>query len=98
MTHWCWAHLANNRTFRSLLEESRPDGQLDFATAALHALEGLRQISQTNLFRHEVLPNDITAANGFEGFANKPRRVMKGRNQLDFGIMDRGRVDRNVRS
>src|SRR5580704_6034802 len=68
--------------------KSRPNGQLDFAAAALHAFESLRQVDQTNLFRHEVVPENIAAANGFESFADETRRVMKRRNQFDLGIVD----------
>ena len=77
---------------------SRPDGQLDFSAAALHAFEGLRQFSQSDFFCYEVLPDDIAASNGFESFADKTRRVMKGRDQFDFGIVNGGGIDRHIRS
>src|SRR6185437_6082960 len=77
--------------------KSRPDGQLDFAAAALHALEGLREVGQANLFRHEIMPDYVAAADGFKGLANEPRSVMKGRNEFNLGVVNGGRIDGYVR-
>jgi len=75
-----------------------PDGKLDFAAAGLHALEGLRQVRQTNFFSDKVVRGNISAANGFERFAEKARRVVKRGDELDFGIVNGGRLDFNMRS
>src|SRR5271163_2492148 len=77
---------------------SRADGQLNFAAAAFHALEGLRQVGQANFFGDKIVSHDVAAANGFERFANETRRVMKRRDQLDLGIVNGGGVNRDARA
>src|SRR6267143_4558414 len=73
------------------------DGELDFAAARFHFFEGVREIREPNLFGDEVVGEDISTANGFHRFANKPRGVMEGRDELDFGIMNRSRLDLHAR-
>src|SRR5690242_21142271 len=75
-----------------------PDGELDFAAAGLHALEGLRQVRQTNFLGDKVVRGNVATANGLEGLAEEPRRVVKGGNELDFGIVDGGRLDFEMRA
>ena len=39
---------------------------------------------------------NVAAANSFESFSDEARRVMERRNNLDFGIMNMGRLDFDV--
>src|SRR5579859_3555088 len=77
---------------------SRPDGQLNFAAAALHAFERLRQFVQGNFFADEILAKNVAATDSLESFANEARRVVERRNQLDLGIVYGRGVDGNVRA
>src|ERR1700761_3870068 len=67
---------------------SRANGELDFAAAGFHALEGLRELIEANLFGDEIVGEDVAAANGFERFADEARRVVERRNNFDFGVVD----------
>src|ERR1700722_20910090 len=72
---------------------SRANGELDFAAAGFHALEGLRELVETDFFGNEVVGENVAAPNRFERFANEARRVMERRNNLDLGIVNFGRLD-----
>src|SRR5262249_19493861 len=65
-----------------------PDGELDFAAARFHALEGLRQVRQTNFFGDKVVRGNVSAANRFQRFAEKAGRVMERGDELDFRIVN----------
>jgi hypothetical protein len=80
----------NNNYGRSKL---RPDGELDLATACLHAFESLGQIGQTDFLGHEIVRGDVTAPNGFERIAKESRSMVKGRNQFYFRVVNGGGLD-----
>src|SRR5258708_6363260 len=79
-------HSSEATTARATPSGSRPDGQLDFAAARLHPFESLRQVREPNFLGDEVVRGDITAADGLESFADKPRRMVERGNQLEFRI------------
>src|SRR6202451_868689 len=72
---------------------SRANGELDFAAARFHALEGLRKLIEANLFGNEVVGENVATTNRFERFADEARRVMERRNNLDLGIVNLGWLD-----
>src|SRR5215813_1621528 len=72
---------------------SRANGELDFAAAGFHTLEGLRKLIEANFFSDEVVGENVAAANRFQSFADEARRVMKRGNDLDLGIVNFGRLD-----
>src|SRR5260370_19113729 len=76
----------------------RPDSELDFAAARLHALEGLREIGEADFFGDKIVSGNIAAANGFESFAEKAGRVVKGGDELKFGGVNGGRIDFDTRA
>src|SRR6267378_6636672 len=69
----------------------------DIAAARLHAFESLRQVRETNFLGDEVVRGDIAAADGFERFADKARGMVERGNQLEFRIMDGGRLNFHAR-
>src|SRR5260370_6141868 len=75
-----------------------PDSELDFAAARLHALEGSREIGQADFFGDKIVSGNVAAADGFESFAEKAGRMMEGRDELKFGVVNSGRLDFNVRA
>src|SRR4029077_19503398 len=74
------------------------DGELDFAAARFHFFEGMGEIGETDLFGYEVVSQDVAAANGFERFANEPRRVMERGDELDLRIENGGGLDFHARA
>ena len=70
-----------------------PDGELDLATACLHAFEGLRQIGQTDFLGHEIVGRYVAPANGFECIARESWSMVKRRNQFNFRIVYGSRLD-----
>ena len=75
-----------------------PDGELDLATACLHAFKGLRQISQTDFLGHEIVGRNVAASNGFERIAKESWSMVKGRNQFNFRIVNGGGLDFHLRA
>src|SRR5258708_12988523 len=86
-----WQQLAFAPNLKRQFTENvlRADGELDFAAARFHALEGAGEIGEANLFGDEVVGQNVAAANGFHGLANDPRRVVEWRDELDLPQMDR---------
>src|SRR5260370_12680849 len=76
----------------------RPDSELDFAAARLHALEGSREIGQADFFGDKIVSGNVAAADGFESFAEKAGRMMEGRDELKFGVVNSGRLAFNLRA
>src|SRR5712692_385558 len=86
-----WQQLAFAPNLKRQFTENvlRADGELDFAAARFHALEGIGEISEANLFGDEVEGQNVAAANGFHGLANEPRGVVEWRDELDLRVMNR---------
>src|SRR5260370_12954086 len=76
----------------------RPDSEMDFAAARFHGLEGWREIGQGDFFGDKIVSGNVAAADGFESFAEKAGRMMEGRDELKFGVVNSGRLDFNVRA
>ena len=48
---------------------------------------------EADFFGDEVVGQDIAAPDGFEGFADEAGGVVKRGDDLDFGVVDFGRLD-----
>src|ERR1700732_779761 len=86
------------RSSAAPLHGSGADGELDFAAARFHFFEGVREILKANLFGDEIVREYVATANGFERLANESRRVMEWGDELDFRIVNRGRLDLHARA
>src|ERR1700743_3993805 len=76
-----------------IVGRSRANGELDFAATGFHALEGLRQLIEANLFGDDIVGEGVAPANRFQRFADEAGRVMERRNNLNLRIVNFGRLD-----